>query len=196
MKGGDLSVSDKELTDGKSEESLLSVHWLEAEAELVRFGGCLGEPAEPTEGSSEAVLGSCTRTGCWTTSGLVYMFEDLHPRVGLNLFLPRPSRWLTSRSEIHSGWSRAVGASSLPFKVSWRVIHTNSYRWPRNRRTHWIFRKRNFLQASLGRLEMIAWMHSRLYEDMVKNFPWTNLRIKCFERRYKLTLLFARDRES
>ena len=64
MKGGDLCVGDKELTNDKSEESLLSVHRLEAEAELVRFGGCLGEPAEPTEASSEAVLGPRTRTGC------------------------------------------------------------------------------------------------------------------------------------
>ena len=34
MKGGGLCVGNKELTDGKSEESLLSVHWLEVEAEL------------------------------------------------------------------------------------------------------------------------------------------------------------------
>jgi hypothetical protein len=61
MKRGDLCVGDKELTDNKSEEFLLSVHRLEAEAGLVRFGGCLGELAEPTEGSSEAVLGPCAR---------------------------------------------------------------------------------------------------------------------------------------
>ena len=41
------------------------------------------------------------------------MFEDLHPRVGSNLFLPRPSRWLTSGSEIYSGWTRVVGMPAV-----------------------------------------------------------------------------------
>ena len=124
------------------------------------------------------------------------------PRVGLYLFLSRPSRWLTLGSEIHPGWSRALGMPAVFASKSvdelFMLTHIN-------------------YQAIVARIEFLrnviftsqsrpagnnrmnpwspVWIHGHLYEDMVKNFPWTNLWIKCFERRYKLTLLLARGRE-